>query len=656
MRTQERSIIPADLGVTRLLRIFAALSVLLLVVLAIAPARSHFSEWRAEQERYNRLAHDKGLAPLPVAVQQIWKPELEAVDRCGSCHVATTGAAAIAGEALYSAHPPIPHEPREFGCVICHGGQGRATTAEAAHDRGGSDGMPLLEKGYSEAGCGSCHSHLRVAAPGLVEKGRALVEQVKCAACHPAGGGKGMGPDLSTIGLHGFRPDWHQHHVERAGGAKDGMWAQIGFSPLADEEVAQVNEYLHAQVGAPRLMAAKTLAYRRGCHGCHKINGVGGDDGPDLSDEGRKRAADQDFGRIAGDHTLGNWLRQHFLDPRKVSPGSVMPVLAANKDEADLLTLYMFSLRSRAIPEAFAPRDRVRGARLGERDFPSDGESLFGVFCAACHGENGQGRKQAEPVYTFPAIENPDFLAVADDNLLRHTLLDGRPGRRMPAWGTKEGGLRPEEVDALVGYLRSREPPPPAWETVNAAPVDLEKGKGLFAANCAPCHGAAGEGSAVAPPLAAKDNPATGDDNRIYGTVENGISGTAMGSFRRLDAPSVRSLIAAVRALPKIDVPRASWKRAAGDAGRGAIGFAKNCARCHGDHGEGKQGPALGNPAFLAAANDGYLTATVLRGRLGTEMPRFGEAAADHAKLSPSEVADIVAHLRTLAPASPQPR
>jgi mono/diheme cytochrome c family protein len=632
----DRDVRPGDLGVTRLLRVFMGLSVVFVLMLATAPARSWFSEWRAVQQRYNREARAAKSAPIAVGVQQIWKPELDVADRCATCHLATDRAAPIAGDKLFAAHPPIPHEPREVGCTMCHAGQGRATSARAAHGEVPHWDEPILPPRYLEAGCGTCHSHLKVGPAALVDKGQKIVEEVKCAGCHG---------DLGTMGLHGFRADWHAKHVEKSADAK-GVWAK-GFTPLADDEVAAVSEWLRVQVGAPRLMAAKALAHRRGCRGCHRINGVGGDDGPDLSDEGRRRPDDLDFAHIAGLRTLPAWLKAHFLDPPKVVAGSQMPKLDFSDVEADQLTLYMLSLRQRPIPESMAPRDRVRGLRLGERDFPNDGASLFGVFCAACHGPKGEGRKFPTLASTFPAIGEPEFLAVADDAFLRKTLMNGRPGRRMPAWGTKDGGLHPEEIDALIGYLRSLEPAAPAFEAVEAAPLDLTAGKRLFAQGCAPCHGEAGEGSAVAPPLAAADNPVTHDDNRIYGTLTVGVAGTAMGSFRRLDAASLHSLIAAVRALPPIQVPRGDWKPRAGDAARGAGIFTANCARCHGDRGEGKEGPALTNAAFLDSATDGYLTATILRGRGATAMPHFGSAAADHSRLSPDQVADTVAFLRS---------
>lgn len=633
---------PAELGITRLLWIFAALSLLLLIVLALAPVRAHFTEWHAAQARYNRLAKVR----VPVGVKQIWTPELEVTDRCGSCHLAAADVAApVAGVPLFAAHPPIAHEPRQFGCTICHGGQGRATTEAAAHGHVAHWDDPLLERGYAEAGCGTCHSGLKVGPQKLVDKGRALVAEVKCAGCHDGKGARA----LDGIGLHGFRADWHAKHVEASTTATAGIWSK-GFTPLADDEIAAVGEFLRTQVGASRLMQAKAFAYRNGCRGCHRINGVGGDDGPDLSSEGSKLVADHDFTTVDGPHTLPNWLTQHFLDPPHVVAGSQMPKLGFTADEANSLTLYMLSLRTRTIPETMAPRDRVRAQRLGERDFATDGESLFGVFCAACHGPRGQGRRFPTLASTFPAIGEPEFLAIADDPFLRKTLMNGRPGRRMPAWGTKDGGLRPEEIDALIGYLRSLQPIAPTADAVAAAAVDRQEGDALFAKLCSPCHGEGGQGSAVAPPLAAVDNPATHEDSRIFGTLTVGVAGTAMGSFRQLDAGQLRSLIATVRALPPVAAKRAGWAPRVGDAKRGAATFQQVCSVCHGPRAEGLTGPALANAAFLASATDGYLTATILRGRGATAMPHFGTQAADHPKLSPDQVVDLVAFLRSLAP------
>jgi mono/diheme cytochrome c family protein len=627
----ERDVRPADLGIARLLWIFAILAVALVGALAVVPVRGVLSEWRGAQERYNARAPK----PIEVRIRQIWKPELGVVDRCPSCHVAMDGAAPTAGEPLFAAHPPIPHEPREMGCTPCHAGQGRATTAAAAHGKTKHWDEPLLEPANVEAGCGTCHSHIPVRSPALVERGRRAMAAASCAACH-----KGA-KDLGTIGLRGFAADWHERHKGRTQGT-------VGFTPLPAEDVAAVTEYLGTLVGAPRLMAGKELAHRLGCRGCHRIGGVGGDDGPDLSDVGRKVAADLDYSGVRGPHSLAAWLGDHFLDPARVVPGSLMPDLGLTAEQAGVLTTYMLSLRSRPVPEAFAPRDRIRAMKLGEREFAVDGASLFGAFCAACHGPGGEGRRYGAINVAFPAIGNAEFLALVDDAFLQGTLVFGRPGRRMPAWGTKDGGLRPAEIDALVAHLRSLQPAPPALEAVLAAPVDLEVGRRTFALECSPCHGASGQGSAVAPPLMAADGEVTRTDLGVYDKLANGTRGTAMGAFRLLDAAATRSLIAAVRTLPQSPGSRKSWTPARGDRRRGADLYARNCAGCHGARGEGREAPGIGLPAFLAAATDGYLTATTVRGRGGTSMPGFGRAGPQHAQLDATEVCDIVAFVRSL--------
>jgi cytochrome c oxidase cbb3-type subunit 3 len=156
----------------------------------------------------------------------------------------------------------------------------------------------------------------------------------------------------------------------------------------------------------------------------------------------------------------------------------------------------------------------------------------------------------------FPAIGSPDFLAVASDRFLAETIRHGRPGRRMPAWGDNEGGLRPAEIEAVVAHVRSLAP------GVDA-PVDSE------------------------PMLFVVADPAPG-----------------------------------------------------------AKLYADNCASCHGTTGEGREGPALSNPALLRAASDRYLVETIRRGRAGTSMPGFAQASTTHPLLSNGEIESIVAYIR----------
>src|SRR3989304_4111695 len=96
----------------------------------------------------------------------------------------------------------------------------------------------------------------------------------------------------------------------------------------------------------------------------------------------------------------------------------------------------------------------------------------------------------------FPSIANPDFLSVATDKFITETIRRGRPGRRMPAWGDKEGGLRPDEIANVAGFIRHlgkvaapiAASMPDRWVKADAA-----IGKQLYADRCASCHGQRGQ-------------------------------------------------------------------------------------------------------------------------------------------------------------------
>ncbi|MGA7316579.1 MAG: hypothetical protein WBX22_21715, partial [Silvibacterium sp.] len=72
-------------------RAFGVVSVALLIALAIAPAKDHFSEWRGYQRGYLSLIRDRGDAVslrrrFQPGIQQVWLPDLGVVDRCTTCH------------------------------------------------------------------------------------------------------------------------------------------------------------------------------------------------------------------------------------------------------------------------------------------------------------------------------------------------------------------------------------------------------------------------------------------------------------------------------------------------------------------------------------------------------------------------------------------
>ena len=543
-----------------------------LLLLAAAAGQEHFArEWRHIQ------APGRGEeGPIPVQLRQIVNRALGISDRCVSCHVAMApGEELVTGSAVLHRHRPLAHDPAEYGCTVCHGGQGLATEKADAHGDVDFWPQPMLPPGMSQAGCGTCHAHVAIPSAGALAAARSTFERLSCLGCHRVDGRGGVerrastlqrrgtpqpeqvgldGPDLSRVGITGFSARWYEDHRAKAAGETAVPWATL-FRPIADADRSALGTYLATRVGAPDLIEAKATFLSTGCLGCHTVSGVGGEEGPDLTRVGDKDPGQVDFAQVPGRRSLASWNLEHFRSPGAVAAGSQMPALGLTEDEIRTLTFYMLSLRRRDLPGSYLPADRLRVTRLGEREFTPDGATIFGAFCSGCHGLDGMGRR-SPGLPAFPSVANPDFLSRVSDDFLATTVRLGRPGRRMPAWGRLAGGLRPDEITTVVRYLRTR--------------------------------------SGIAPP----------SDPR----------------------------------------PR-RW--VTGDARAGERLFASICSGCHGDTGQGGEGPALNNQVLLDAATDTYLVETIGNGRRGTAMAGFLASSPARPTLAPDEIEAIVAFLRT---------
>jgi cbb3-type cytochrome c oxidase subunit III len=517
------------------LLLWSSAGVLALLVFA-AVDENFMKDWR----RIQKSAQTQE-GPIDVRLRQIVSPGLGTSDRCVSCHVGMApGEQAIFGAPVLSAHKPVVHQPSEFGCTTCHGGQGRATEKDDAHGDVHFWPQPMLEREHSYAGCGTCHTPLSVSNLDALRKGQRAFERLDCLACHRAdgrggtirpGGGGMEGPDLSQVGFKGYKSDWYAGHLQRYEQAQSGPW-KSSFGPIVEEDRASLEVFLSTRFGAPRLIEAKAQFNSAGCYGCHKVGGVGGDAGPELSRSGERDPGQLDFANVPGARTLANWVAQHFRSPASTVPGSLMPMLGLQEDQIDLLTMYVLSLRRREVPGSFLPRDRVQAARFGRREFTTDGATIFSAFCAGCHGAKGQGMRYAG-LSPFPAIASPDFLSLASDEFIAETITRGRPGRQMLAWGEKEGGLRPDEIKAVVAYLREMggnlrpavDSSGPRW-----VKGDSTAGSRLYASYCSGCHGKSGQG-AEGPALNNQVLLKTASDRFLVETISRGRRGTAMEGF-----------------------------------------------------------------------------------------------------------------------------
>jgi mono/diheme cytochrome c family protein len=123
-----------------------------------------------------------------------------------------------------------------------------------------------------------------------------------------------------------------------------------------------------------------------------------------------------------------------------------------------------------------------------------DFNTLYAQNCAGCHGTNGKGGASI-------ALDDPIFLAIADDAVIHHVTSEGVPGTQMPGFAKTAGGmLTDQQIDLIVHGIRSWEKPEmllrdgsvPSY--IAEAAGDARRGESVYASYCSSCHGPNGDG------------------------------------------------------------------------------------------------------------------------------------------------------------------
>lgn len=279
------------------------------------------------------------------------------------------------------------------------------------------------------------------------------------------------------------------------------------------------------------LLAGRQLYQEKSCGSCHRLEGRGGTLGPALDDVGSKARHQLTMVNLDPPHTTWRWHQAHFRDPAGIVPGSLMKNPTVTEREALALTIYMLARRQRDVPESYLAADKIEEKFRAFHPQPLSGEQVYEQYCSACHGDGAFGQWDKTFQRFVPAIRGPGLRAVASSDYLEANISQGRPGTLMPAWHRQAGGLLPEELRAVVAYLRGGKPERLA-ETSLVPRGDADRGQLLFAQSCAGCHGPGGRGG-VAPELANPTFQQAATDEFIVTTIRFGREGTAMPAFQR---------------------------------------------------------------------------------------------------------------------------
>lgn len=173
------------------------------------------------------------------------------------------------------------------------------------------------------------------------------------------------------------------------------------------------------------------------------------------------------------------------------------------------------------------------------------GAASFKDNCATCHGTGGAGGPG------YPNLNDDDWLWGGEIDAIHQTLLYGIRSAHedtriseMPAFG-KDALLSGDEIDMVVDYVLGLS------GSKGAHAEDAEKGRAIFANNCASCHGEDGKGLREfgGPNLTDSIWLYGGDRDAIYKTVFDGRKSVMPSWTGRLHPETIRQLAVYVHQL-----------------------------------------------------------------------------------------------------------
>jgi ubiquinol-cytochrome c reductase cytochrome b subunit len=167
--------------------------------------------------------------------------------------------------------------------------------------------------------------------------GIAYFRKENCLSCHVVGEhGTAVGPDLTKTAIN-KNAAWMIQHFKRPSVMRPG--SSMPAIQLTDAQLNSLAAFLlklnpqnaAALDNAPEFASEGALVFQANhCGGCHLVNGVGMKVGPPLNGLSKRESR--------------SWVEDHFANPQKLVPDSIMPPYKLSPKDLENLTTYLFAL------------------------------------------------------------------------------------------------------------------------------------------------------------------------------------------------------------------------------------------------------------------------------------------------------------------------
>lgn len=501
----------------KLRKVYAIAAIVFLCVLSVSPLKDYLSEWRAIQKDYNRYIEKlpQKVKPAPVALQQIWVRKLNRIDRCTTCHTGIDNDKLANAPQPFRSHPQIPHDMENFGCTICHNGQGLATVFADAHLPSDFWDKPVLPNLYVESSCGRCHINDPLELTPTLNRGRQEITELTCIGCHdlPDGYRKSFIPSLDGIGNKVVSRNWLTHWLKNPREVQP--QTKMPDFMLTDKEVEILSDflmsfktfsngvmldslpeiYLENKDDDNFIDLGKTRFREARCISCHIVEGKGGHLAPDLI-------------KIASKATA-KWIFNYIINCQNLQPGVEMPKYGFSTEEAAAVTAYLES----EMVDWGAPEDTV-ATHQPPANFFEQGMALFNQYnCGGCHALSSEkvtmnrgpdlasiGSKKIYQI-DFGTTDIPHTLHNFIESKISSPMSFGET-TRMPEYQLSETNLQ-----AIAALLLSFQNEPIPLEFIRSASSPKEYnpqgmvGQIIRKYSCLKCHTINQTGGTIAPDL-----------------------------------------------------------------------------------------------------------------------------------------------------------